>query len=72
MYNFFFLGILLNCANSQNIEMCAMATAKLHSLLQTRSIKDMEEGGYMLYMVNKGITSTLQGNSFSIIKLNHN
>lgn len=55
------LGILLSCAASSNLELCAMATAKLHTLVQTRCMKDAEEGGYLLYYINTIVQQTLQG-----------
>lgn len=54
-------GILLSCAASSNLELCAMATAKLHTLVQTRCMKDAEEGGYLLYYINTIVQQTLQG-----------
>uniref|UniRef100_A0A1B6DB47 Neurobeachin-like protein 1 n=1 Tax=Clastoptera arizonana TaxID=38151 RepID=A0A1B6DB47_9HEMI len=56
-------GILLSCAANTNLELCAMATAKLHTLIQTRSMKDMEEGGYLLHYVNTIVHSTLKNNN---------
>lgn len=54
-------GILLSCAASSNPELCAMATAKLHTLIQTRCMKDAEEGGYLLYYINTIVQQSLQG-----------
>ncbi|KAG8260208.1 hypothetical protein J6590_102043 [Homalodisca vitripennis] len=54
-------GILLSCAASSNLELCAMATAKLHTLVQTRCMKDAEEGGYLLYYINTIVQQSLEG-----------
>ena len=46
--------ILLVCAeNSQDLEFCAAATAKLHSLVQTRQESSIEETGFVIYKINK-------------------
>ncbi|XP_039288398.1 neurobeachin-like protein 1 isoform X2 [Nilaparvata lugens] len=45
-------GIILSCAANSNLELCAMSTAKLHTLVQTRTMKDLQEGGYLLYFIN--------------------
>ena len=54
--------ILLKCAenNSNEFELCAMATAKLHSLVQTRSSSSVEENGYLIYRISQIISGTLK------------
>ncbi|XP_077556714.1 neurobeachin-like protein 1 isoform X3 [Haemaphysalis longicornis] len=42
------LGILLVCAGSHKLELCAMATARLHTLVQTRPFASLEESCYLL------------------------
>ncbi|KAK8770711.1 hypothetical protein V5799_012829 [Amblyomma americanum] len=46
------LGILLVCAGSHKLELCAMATARLHTLVQTRPFASLEESCYLLTGVN--------------------
>ncbi|XP_069696226.1 neurobeachin-like protein 1 isoform X2 [Periplaneta americana] len=53
-------GILLSCAANSNLELCAMATAKLHALIQTRNMKDPEEGAYLLYFMNRIVQKTIE------------
>ena len=53
--------ILLECAeNSKDLEFCAIATAKLHSLVQTRQEASIEETGFLIYRTNKIIQDTLK------------
>lgn len=40
-----------------------MATAKLHALLQTRCLRDSNEGGYLLFVINRSILSSFCGES---------
>jgi hypothetical protein len=56
------LGILLSCSANSNLELCAIATAKLHALIQTRNMKDPEEGAYLLYLMNQIVQETIKGN----------
>ncbi|KAM7286130.1 neurobeachin-like protein 1 [Ixodes scapularis] len=46
------LGILLVCAGSRKLELCAMATARLHTLVQTRPLASLEESCYLLAGIN--------------------
>lgn len=46
------LGILLVCAGSHKLELCAMATARLHTLVQTRPFASLEESCYLLTGMN--------------------
>lgn len=54
-------GILLKNASLGNTELCAIAAAKLHAVIQTRRISDLNEGCYLLYLINKIISNDLQG-----------
>jgi len=52
--------ILLTCAEStKDLEFCAIATAKLHSLVQTRQESSTEETGFLIYRVDKIIKEAL-------------
>jgi len=44
-----------------------MATAKLHALIQTRKMKDPEEGAYLLYFMNRIVQKTIEGNNLCVI-----
>ncbi|XP_071441260.1 neurobeachin-like protein 1 [Hetaerina americana] len=55
-------GILLSCAASDDLELCAMATAKLHALVQTRIMNDPAEGGFLLYSINKILCKDIERN----------
>eukprot|EP00090_Calanus_glacialis_P023550 TRINITY_DN363_c0_g1_i1.p1 TRINITY_DN363_c0_g1~~TRINITY_DN363_c0_g1_i1.p1 ORF type:complete len:2732 (-),score=430.45 TRINITY_DN363_c0_g1_i1:184-7587(-) len=53
--------ILLACAeNTKDLEFCAIATAKLHSLVQTRLESSTEETGFLIYRTNKIIREALK------------
>ncbi|KAK3926891.1 Neurobeachin-like protein 1 [Frankliniella fusca] len=45
-------GVLLSCAAGPQLELCAMATAKLHALVQTRRQAAPEESAYLLYVLD--------------------
>ncbi|KAL5292423.1 NBEAL1 family protein [Megaselia abdita] len=51
-------GILLTCANHSNPAIVAMATAKLHVILQTRVSEEASEMAFLLYSVNKLMESS--------------
>nr|XP_018911290.1 PREDICTED: neurobeachin-like protein 1 [Bemisia tabaci] len=55
-------GILLSCAGFTQLEICAMATAKLNSLIMTRVMNDAEEGSYLLFTISSIIQRTLNEN----------
>jgi hypothetical protein len=61
------LGILLSCSANSNLELCAIATAKLHALIQTRNMKDTEEGAYLLYLLNQIVQDTIKGNYMCLL-----
>ena len=53
--------ILLVCAeNNQDLEFCAIATAKLHCLVQTRQETSLEETGFLIYRTNRIIQEALK------------
>eukprot|EP00095_Tigriopus_kingsejongensis_P009861 snap_masked-scaffold853_size88743-processed-gene-0.4 protein:Tk09861 transcript:snap_masked-scaffold853_size88743-processed-gene-0.4-mRNA-1 annotation:"neurobeachin-like protein 1 isoform x3" len=55
------LDILLKCAEaSDDIELCTMATAKLHALVQTRESSTVEENCYLIIRVNKILHEILE------------
>lgn len=54
-------GILLKNASYTDTEMCAIATAKLHTVIQTRKMSDLNEGCYILYLLNEIISDDLKG-----------
>ncbi|KAG8233665.1 hypothetical protein J437_LFUL013711, partial [Ladona fulva] len=56
-------GILISCAANDNLELCAMATAKLHALVQTRVMSDPAEGGFLLYSMNNILQKDIERNS---------
>ncbi|XP_059473157.1 neurobeachin-like protein 1 isoform X2 [Neocloeon triangulifer] len=54
-------GILLSCAGFEDIELVAMATAKLHALIQTRHMSDPEEAAYLLCYLDTIVQNSLKG-----------
>uniref|UniRef100_A0A182PS34 DUF4704 domain-containing protein n=1 Tax=Anopheles epiroticus TaxID=199890 RepID=A0A182PS34_9DIPT len=54
------LGLLLKCSHSANSEIVAMATAKLHALLQNRINQDPAEIGYLMYSLNQAICNAIE------------
>lgn len=56
------LGLLIKCSHHPNTEVVAMATAKLHALLQSRSSQESQELGYLFYRINKALDSAIEGN----------
>jgi len=55
------LGILLSCAGFEDVELVAMATAKLHALIQTRHMSDPEEAAYLLCYLDTIVQNSLKG-----------
>ncbi|KAG1669663.1 Neurobeachin-like protein 1 [Nymphon striatum] len=49
--------ILISASNSQ-LEICSLATARLHALIQTRLLEDQDEACYILGMLNKALPCT--------------
>uniref|UniRef100_A0A182K234 DUF4704 domain-containing protein n=1 Tax=Anopheles christyi TaxID=43041 RepID=A0A182K234_9DIPT len=54
------LGLLLKCSHSANSEIVAMATAKLHALLQNRINQDPAEIGYLMYSLNQAMCNAIE------------
>ncbi|KAL1394330.1 hypothetical protein pipiens_012033, partial [Culex pipiens pipiens] len=58
------LGLLLKCSHNHNSDIVAMATAKLHGLLQNRINQEPAEIAFLLYSMNHAISSAIEvGNS---------
>ncbi|XP_058062662.1 neurobeachin-like protein 1 isoform X2 [Anopheles bellator] len=53
------LGLLLKCSHNVNSDIVAMATAKLHALLQNRINQDPAEIGYLMYSLNQAICKAI-------------
>ncbi|CAG0879486.1 unnamed protein product [Darwinula stevensoni] len=53
------LGILVWCACSENLELCAMATARLHFLIQTRPFAHIEESGFILAILSRVLSTAI-------------
>lgn len=59
-----FLGLLLKCSHNSDPDIVAMATAKLHAVLQNRGSQDTYEIGYLIYSINKALNEAIEvGNS---------
>ncbi|XP_076368453.1 neurobeachin-like protein 1 [Tachypleus tridentatus] len=54
------LGIILVCASCENLELCAIATAKLHALVQTRPHASLNETCYLLTTVDRVLTHSVE------------
>lgn len=61
------LGLLMKCSRHPNPEIVAMATAKLHAVLQVRDTEDLPELGYLMYSINKALNAAIEG-VFDLIK----
>lgn len=55
------LGLLMTCSRHPNPEIVAMATAKLHTVLQVRATEDLNELGYLMYSINKALNAAIEG-----------
>lgn len=55
------LGLLMKCSCHPNPEIVAMATAKLHTVLQIRATEDLQEFGYLMYSINKALNTAIEG-----------
>lgn len=62
------LGLLMKCSCHPNPEIVAMATAKLHTVLQIRATEDLQEFGYLMYSINKALNTAIEG-MFNIFTL---
>ncbi|XP_043650121.1 neurobeachin-like protein 1 isoform X1 [Drosophila teissieri] len=54
------LGLLLKCSHHPNPGIVAMATAKLHAILQSRSTDDPAELSYLLYSINRALDNAIE------------
>lgn len=54
------LGLLMKCAQHPNPEIVAMATAKLHTVLQVRATEDLHELGYLMFSINKALDTAIE------------
>lgn len=57
-------GLLLKCSHHPNPEIVAMATAKLHALLQSRTTQDPQELSYLIFSINKALNTAIEGKPF--------
>lgn len=55
------LGLLMKCSCHPNPEIVAMATAKLHTVLQGRDNEDLPELGYLMFSINKALNTAIEG-----------
>lgn len=57
------LGLLLKLVRSPNQDIVAMASARLHTLLQSRTHQVPKESAYLIYSLNSALTTAIeQGN----------
>lgn len=63
------LGLLLKCSHHPNPGIVAMATAKLHAILQSRSTEDPAELSYLLYSINRALDNAIEGELRSEVNL---
>lgn len=62
------LDILLKCAgNTEEPELCAMAAAKLHSLVQTRRASTLEENAYLIFRLSQVMITVLESDLYSFL-----
>uniref|UniRef100_A0A336KCC2 CSON006833 protein n=1 Tax=Culicoides sonorensis TaxID=179676 RepID=A0A336KCC2_CULSO len=54
------LGLLLKLTANPSSDIVAMATAKLHALLQSRQIQSPKESGYLIYSLNQGLSTAIE------------
>lgn len=57
------LGLLMKCSRHPNPEIVAMATAKLHTVLQVRASEDLHELGYLMFSINKALNAAIESKS---------
>jgi len=63
---FLIIGLLARFASSTNAELCSVASARLHALIQSNNEPDVNQVGYLLYSINVGIQA-MQGISWTWI-----
>ncbi|KNC29634.1 hypothetical protein FF38_00632 [Lucilia cuprina] len=54
------LGLLLKCSHHPNPGVVAMATAKLHAILQSRTTENPSELAYLLFSINKALDNAIE------------
>ncbi|XP_075164730.1 neurobeachin-like protein 1 isoform X1 [Haematobia irritans] len=54
------LGLLLKCSHHPNPGVVAMATAKLHAILQSRTTANPNELAYLLFSINKALDIAIE------------
>ncbi|KAM7358806.1 neurobeachin-like protein 1 isoform 2-T3 [Cochliomyia hominivorax] len=54
------LGLLLKCSHHPNPGVVAMATAKLHAILQCRTTENPSELAYLLFSINKALDNAIE------------
>lgn len=54
------LGLLLKLSSNPNSEIVAMATAKLHAILQSRQLQSPKESGYLIFELNQGLSTAIR------------
>uniref|UniRef100_A0A0K8W1H1 Neurobeachin-like protein 1 n=1 Tax=Bactrocera latifrons TaxID=174628 RepID=A0A0K8W1H1_BACLA len=54
------LGLLLKCSYHPNPGVVAMATAKLHAILQSRNTEDPSELAYLLFSINRALDNAIE------------
>lgn len=59
------LGLLMKCSHHPNPDIVAMATARLHTILQIRTLQDPQELGYLFFSINKALNTAIEGTSSS-------
>lgn len=52
--------LLVLAEHSGDLEFCAAASAKLHTLVQTRQESSIQETGFLLYRTNKIVQDALR------------
>lgn len=55
------LGLLMKCSRHPNPEIVAMATAKMHTVLQVRATEDLHELGYLMFSIHKALNTAIEG-----------
>lgn len=63
------MGLLMKCSHHPNPDIVAMATAKLHTVLQLRASEDLHELGYLMFSINKALTAAIEGNTFKLLEI---
>lgn len=64
------LGLLMKCSCHPNPEIVAMATAKLHTVLQLRPTEDLHELGYLMFSINKALNTAIESKQCKSSKRN--